>query len=65
MGPALRRGSRSALSQWRSDVPAIVEHIAYITLGDGTRWQVLNSDGDDWDEAATVAAIAVYLGQQS
>ena len=46
-------------------MPAIVEHIAHITLGDGTRWQVLNAEGDDWDEAATVAAILAHLAQSS
>ncbi len=31
----------------------IIEHIAHITLADGTKFQVLNEAGDDWDEAAT------------
>lgn len=39
----------------------VVEHIAHITLVDGTRWQVLCGAGDDWDEAATAAAVAEHL----
>jgi hypothetical protein len=34
----------------------IVEHIAYLTAPSGRKYQVLNEDGTDWDEAATVAA---------
>jgi hypothetical protein len=35
--------------------------IAYITASDGSIFQVLNSDGSDWDENATAAAYAAYL----
>lgn len=35
---------------------AIIEWIAYLTAPSGRRYQVLNAAGDDWDEAATVAA---------
>ena len=35
----------------------IIETIAYITLEDGRKFQVLNEDGTDWDEAATRALI--------
>lgn len=31
------------------------EDIAHITDADGVVWQVLNAEGDDWDEAATRA----------
>ena len=34
----------------------IVESIAHLTAPSGKRYQVLNADGTDWDEAATVAA---------
>jgi hypothetical protein len=33
----------------------IDENIAYLTGPDGTKYQVLNESGDDWDEAATKA----------
>jgi hypothetical protein len=33
----------------------IDENIAYLTDPDGTKYQVLNELGDDWDEAATRA----------
>ena len=36
----------------------INERIAYLTAPSGKRYQVLNEAGDDWDEAATVAAYA-------
>lgn len=39
----------------------ILDHIAHITLADGTKIQVLNEAGDDWDEAATHAAVAAHL----
>lgn len=31
------------------------ENIAHITASDGRKFQVLNADGTDWDEAATRA----------
>lgn len=34
----------------------IVEHIAHLTAPSGKRYQVLNQDGTDWDEAATQEA---------
>jgi hypothetical protein len=34
----------------------IDESIAHLTHPDGTKFQVLNEDGTDWDEAATYAA---------
>lgn len=34
----------------------VKEAISYLTAPDGTRYQVLNEDGTDWDEAATAAA---------
>lgn len=34
----------------------IIESIAYLTAPSGRRYQVLNEEGTDWDEAATVAA---------
>ena len=33
----------------------IDDTIAHITDPDGNRYQVLNAEGDDWDEAATRA----------
>ena len=39
----------------------ILDHIAHITLADGTKIQVLNEAGDDWDEAATHAAVETHL----
>lgn len=36
----------------------INEMFAYLTAPDGTRYQVLNEEGTDWDEAATAAAYA-------
>ena len=33
----------------------IVESIAYLTGPTGKKYQVLNADGTDWDEAATIA----------
>lgn len=36
----------------------IDERFAYLTAPSGRRYQVLNEDGTDWDEAATVAAYA-------
>lgn len=40
----------------------IDETKAFVTLADGTRWQVLGEDGE-MDEAATQSAIFAYLGQ--
>ena len=40
----------------------IVEHIAYLTAPSGRRYQVLNADGTDWDEAATMAAYRIGEG---
>lgn len=37
------------------DADEIDERIAHITAADGRRFQVLNAEGDDWDEAATRA----------
>lgn len=37
------------------------ESIAHITLADGRRVQVLDADGTDWDEAATMAAVAALI----
>jgi hypothetical protein len=37
--------------------------IAYIQDG-GVYFQVLNEDGTDWDEAATVAAYQAWLAAQ-
>ena len=34
----------------------IIESIAYLTAPSGRRYQVLNEEGTDWDEAATVVA---------
>lgn len=34
----------------------IVESIAHLTAPSGKKYQVLNADGTDWDEAATAAA---------
>lgn len=34
----------------------IREDIAHLTAPDGTRYQVLNEAGNDWDEVATKAA---------
>jgi hypothetical protein len=39
----------------------IIESIAYITLPDGRKFQVVIPEGTDWDEAATDAAIQAYL----
>lgn len=39
----------------------IVESIAYLTASDGTKFQVLNDDGTDWDEAATYALLNAYI----
>ena len=39
-----------------SDEIEIIEHIAHLTAPSGRRYQVLNEAGDDWNEAATVAA---------
>lgn len=35
--------------------------IAHLSLETGEIFQVLNDPGDDWDEAATVAARDVFL----
>lgn len=37
----------------------INEMIAHLTAPDGTRYQVLNEEGTDWDEAATAEAYRV------
>ena len=39
----------------------IIESIAHITLEDGREFQVIIPEGTDWDEAATRAAVEVYL----
>ena len=41
----------------------IDETKAFVTLADGTSWQVLGEDGE-MDEAATQAAIMAYLAKQ-
>lgn len=38
-------------------------NIAHIIASDGTVFQVPNSDGDDWDEAATRAAYDAWMAQ--
>lgn len=38
-----------------------VPGIAHLSLDTGEMFQVLNEDGTDWDEAATVAARDVFL----
>ena len=35
-------------------------NIAFITHADGKKFQVLNEDGTDWDEAATKALYEAY-----
>ena len=40
-------------------------NIAHITAEDGTVFQVLNENGDDWDEAATRAAYEAYVTAQA
>lgn len=42
----------------------IIETIAYLTAADGTRFQVLNEEGTDWDEEATYAAFKAYVEGQ-
>lgn len=37
------------------------ESIAYVQHPDGTKIQVLNEAGDDWDEVATQAAYNDYV----
>lgn len=39
-------------------------NVAFITAPDGTRFQVLNEGGDDWDEAATRAAYEAWQAEQ-
>ena len=39
-------------------------NIAHITLPDGTVFQVLNAAGDDWDEAATRAALLAHVSKE-
>jgi hypothetical protein len=39
----------------------IIESVAYITLEDGRKFQVVIPDGTEWDEAATRAAVEAYL----
>ena len=41
----------------------INESIAHLTAADGTKFQVLNEDGTDWDEQATHAAFEAYVGE--
>jgi hypothetical protein len=38
-------------------------NIAHIAAPDGTVFQVLNANGDDWDEAATRAAYDAWMAQ--
>ena len=38
-------------------------NLAHITAEDGTRFQVQNGDGSDWDEAATRADYEEYLAE--
>ncbi len=45
-------------------MPDIIEHIAYLTAPDGTRFQVLDETGESWDEAATHAAAEAYMAEQ-
>lgn len=42
-------------------MPDFREDIAHITAPDGTVYQVLNAEGDDWDEPATRAAYEASL----
>lgn len=60
-----KRASRLVQLQWRGDgmtaTYEIIESIAYITLPDGRKFQVVIPEGTDWDEAATDAAIQAYL----
>ena len=42
-----------------------VPGIAHLSLETGEVFQVLNEDATDWDEAATVAARAAWLREQS
>ena len=39
----------------------IVDSIAHLIAEDGTRFQVLNEDGTDWDEAATYELLNAYI----
>lgn len=39
----------------------INENIAHLIAPDGTKFQVLNEDGTDWDEAATYALLNTYI----
>jgi hypothetical protein len=39
----------------------IIESIAYLTAQDGTKFQVLNEDGTDWDEAATYSLLNAHI----
>jgi hypothetical protein len=38
-------------------------NIAHIEAADGTKFQVLNEVGDDWDEAATRAEYESWLAR--
>jgi len=40
-------------------------NIAHIVAGDGTVFQVLNANGDDWDEVATRASYDAYLARHA
>ena len=39
-------------------------NLAHIEAADGTKFQVLNETGDDWDETATAAAYNAYLAKK-
>lgn len=41
-------------------MPDINKSIAHMTAWDGTVFQVLNAEGDDWDEAATAEALNAW-----
>ena len=42
-----------------------VPGVAHLSLETGEVFQILNEDGTDWDEAATVAARDAWLREQS
>lgn len=39
--------------------------IAYLTAPDGTVFQVLNEDGSDWNEQATIDQLNAYVASNS
>ena len=41
----------------------INETIAHLTSWDGTKFQILNEDGTDWDETATHAAFILWQAE--